>query len=131
MKLGMKLLAAPLLTALVVLASGQINAVLMSQEADKGHASSKAGLDDFKTIGSAQQQLAQAHTSVYRTVSVIGSMDEIKVKAVRTDLAKQLAGIKQVVGAMAAAGTDAGLGAAVADLNKQIDKYAGQADASI
>ena len=68
---------------------------------------------------------------MYRTVSVIGSMDEIKVKAVRTDLAKQLAGIKQVVGAMAAAGTDAGLGAAVADLNKQIDKYAGQADASI
>lgn len=131
MKLGMKLLAAPLLTALVVLASGQINAVLMSQEADKGHASSKVGLDDFKTIGSAQQQLAQAHTSVYRTVSVIGSMDEIKVKAVRTDLAKQLAGIKQVVGAMAAAGTDAGLGAAVADLNKQIDKYAGQADSSI
>lgn len=131
MKLRMKLLVAPLLTAVVVLVSGQINAVLMSQEADKGQASSKAGLDDFKTIGSAQQQLAQAHTNVYRTVSVIGSMDELKVKAIRTDLVKQLAGIKRVVGAMAAAGADAALGVAVADLNKQIDKYAAQADSSI
>lgn len=129
--LGMKLLAAPLLTAVVVLVSGQINAMLMNQEASKGQASSKAGLEAFKTIGSAQQQLAQAHTNVYRIVSVIGSMDEVKVKAVRTDLAKQLEGIKRVVGATVSAGADTEFRTAVADLNKQIDKYAGQADSSI
>ena len=131
MKLGMKLLAAPLLTAVLVLVSGQINALLMGQEADKGQASSKAGLENFKTIASAQQQLAQVHTGVYRTVSVIGSMDEVKVKTIRAELAKQLDGIKRAVGAMASAGGDAELFTAVADLNKQIDKYAGQADASI
>ena len=131
MKLGMKLLAAPLLTAVVVLVSGQINAMLMGQETVKGQASAKAGLEDFKTIAAAQQQLAQAHTSVYRTVSVIGSMDEAKVKAVRVDLANQLAGIKRVVGAVASAGSDAGLGSAVSDLTQQIDKYAGEADSSI
>jgi len=131
MKLGMKLLAAPLLTAVIVLLSGQINAVLMSKEASKGQASSKAGLEDFKTITLAQQQLAQAHTSVYRAVSIIGSMDELKVKTLRSDLAKQLQGIKRAVGAMTPSDADAGLRAAVTDLNKQIDKYAGQADSSI
>lgn len=131
MKLGMKLLTAPLLTAIVVLVSGQINAVLMSQEASKGLASSKAGLEDFKTIGSAQQQLANVHTNVYRTVSIIGSMDEAKVKAIRADVAKQLDGVKRVVGAVTAVGADAELKTVVADLSKQIDKYAGQADSSI
>ncbi|WP_296447610.1 methyl-accepting chemotaxis protein [Rhodoferax sp. UBA5149] len=131
MKLGLKLLAAPLLTAVVVLVSGQINAVLMNQEAGKAQTSSKAGLEGFKTIGSAQQQLDHVHTNVYRTVSVIGSMDEAKIKSVRADLAKQLDSVKRVVGAIASAGGDAELRTAVADLNKQIDKYAGQADSSI
>ncbi|MDO9166542.1 MAG: methyl-accepting chemotaxis protein [Rhodoferax sp.] len=131
MKLGMKLLAAPLLTALVVLVSGQINTVLMNLEAGKGQAVSKAALEDFKTVGSAQQQLAQVHTSVYRTVAIIYSLDELKVKAVRSELTKQLDGIKRAVGAMVPAGADVELRTAVADLNKQIDKYAGQADSSI
>ena len=131
MKLGMKLLAAPLLTAVVVLVSGQINAVLMSQEAEKGLASSKAVLEDFKIIGAAQQQLAQLHTNVYRTVSVIGSMDEAKVKSVRADLATQLAGIKRVIGDVPSVAGDAALGNAVTELNTHVDKYAGQADNSI
>jgi methyl-accepting chemotaxis protein len=131
MKLGMKLLAAPFLTAVVALAAGQINSVLMSQEAGKGQASAKAGLEDFKIMAAAQRQLSQAHTSVYRTVSVIGSMDEDKVKAFRADLASQLAGVKRVVGAVVSAGDNAGLIAAVSDLTKQIDKYAGEANSSI
>lgn len=131
MKLGMKLLAAPLLTALVVLVSGQINTVLMNLETGKGQAVSKAALEDFKTVGSAQRQLAQVHTSVYRTVAIIYSLDELKVKAVRSELAKQLDGIKRAVGAMVPAGADVERRTAVADLNKQIDKYAGQADSSI
>ncbi len=131
MKLGLKLLAAPLLTAVLVLLAGQINAVLMGQQTDKGLASSKAGLEAFKTIGAAQQQLAQAHTNVYRTVSIIGSLDEAKIKAIRADLTQQMNGVKRVVGAMSSDAGDTELQAAVSQLTQQIDKYRGQADSSI
>ena len=132
MKLGLKLLAAPLMTALVVLSVGQLNSVLMTQQADKALTASKAALEDFKRIGAAQQQMAQAHTNVYRTVSVIGSMDEAKVQSVRIELKAQLQGIKRVVSGMRGApGKDAGLTAVMTDMNQQIDKYAAQADSSI
>ncbi len=131
MKLGMKLLAAPLLTALVLLVSGQINAMLIRQESHKELESSKASLEDFKTVSAAQQQLAQVHTRVYRTISVIGSMDEPQIKSIRDDQARQLQGIKRVVGAIVSADGNPALRTAVADLNQHIDKYATQADASI
>ncbi|MBK9236627.1 MAG: hypothetical protein IPO19_11530 [Rhodoferax sp.] len=131
MKLGLKLLAAPLLTAAMVLLSGQINSVLMGQQTDKELASSKSSLENFKTIGAAQQQLAQAHTNVYRTVAIIFSLDEAKVKTIRADFAKQMEGVKQSVSTMAAAVGDAELTTAVAALSGQIDKYRGQADSSI
>ena len=133
MKLGLKLLAAPLMTALVVLSVGQLNSVLMTQQADSALMASKAALEDFKTIGATQQQMAQAHTNVYRIVSVIGSMDEAKVQSVRTELNAQLQGIKRVVSGMGGTpGKDAGLTAVVVtDMKQQIDKYAAQADSSI
>lgn len=132
MKLGLKLLAAPLMTALVVLSVGQLNSVLMTQQADRALTASKAALDDSKTIGAAQQQMAQVHTNVYRTVSVIGSMDEAKVKSVRTELSTQLQGIKRVVSGMGGApGKDAGLTSVVTDMKQQIDTDAAQADSSI
>ncbi len=132
MKLGLKLLAAPLMTALVVLLVGQLNSVLMTQQADRALTASKVALEDFKTIGAAQQQMAQAHTNVYRTVSVIGSMDEAKVKSVRTELSAQLQGLKRVVSDMGGGpGKDAGLTTVVSDLKQQIEKYAAQVDSSI
>ena len=132
MKLGLKLLAAPLMTALVVMSVGQLNSVLMTQQADRALVASKTALKDFKTIGAAQQQMAQAHTNVYRTVSVIGSMDEAKVQSVRTELSVQLQGIKRVVSGMGGSPSkDAGLSAVVTDMKQQIDKYAAQVDSSI
>ncbi len=131
MKLGMKLLAAPLLTALVLLVSGQINAMLIRQASHQELESAKASLEDFKTVSAAQQQLAQVHTRVYRTISVIGAMDEPQIKSIRDDQARQLQGIKRVVGAIVSADGNPALRTAVADLNQHIDKYATQADASI
>lgn len=132
MKLGMKLLAAPVLTAVVVMLSGQINVGLMGREADKGQASSAASLEDFRTVSSVQQQLGQLHTSVYKTVALIGSLDDAKVKAFRADLVKQLDGIKRVAGALGdgALATDADR-ASVAEIGTQLDKYGKQADAAI
>lgn len=101
MKLGMKLLAAPLLTAVLVLLAGQINTFLMGHVAEKGLSISRASVDDFKTVASVQQQMGQLHTSVYKTVALIDSRDEAKVKAFRADVATQLVGVKRVSGALA------------------------------
>ena len=132
MKLGMKLLAAPVLTAVVVLVSGQINVALMGREADKEHVSTAASMEDFKTVSNVQQQLGSVHASVYKTVALIGSLDDAQVKAIRSDLVKQLEGIKRVAGVIAtdSNATDADR-ASTALINKQIDQYAKQADSAI
>ena len=131
MKLGMKLLAAPLLTAVVVMLSGQINAVLMTRSAQQGQMASKASLEDFKVVQSVQHQLSQVHTSVYRTVALIGSMDDPKIKAARADLTQQLGGVKRVIETMAKDHSEAQTRETVSALLQQIDKYGSQADSAI
>ena len=132
MKLALKLIAAPLLTAVVMLVAGQANTVLMTQAVKESQASASTSMEDFKTVASVQQQLGQVHSSVYKTVALIGSMDDAKIKAFREDLARQLAGIKRVSGALAEVSmADAELRAAVAEVGQHIDKYAKQADSAI
>lgn len=132
MKLGMKLLAAPLLTAVVVLLAGQINSVLLSREAEKGLSSSKVSMEDFKTVASVEAQLGRVHASVYRMVAIIDSMDADKIKTFRADLANQLAGIKRVAAALAeSSDATAEMRADIATLGPLLEKYAKQADSSI
>ena len=132
MKLGMKLLAAPLLTAVVVLFTGQINAVLMTQAAETGQISSKDSLDDFKTAASVQQQLGLVHASVYRMLTLVSSLDEPGIKTFRADLVNQLTGIKRVSAALEdSSKSDAALRSAVAEIGKLVDQYARQADSAI
>ncbi len=79
-----------------------------------------------------QQQLARLHAGVYRTLTVIGSLDDAKVKAVRADLKTQLDGAKQALAAVAAGGgADTALRQAVAQADTEIDKYGKQADNAI
>ena len=132
MKLAMKLIAAPLLTAVVMFVAGQANTLLMTQAVNESQASSNASMEDFKTVANVQQQLGQVHASVYKTVALIASLDDAKVKLFRDDLARQLAGIKRVSAALAEARTaDGNLSTAVADVGKQIDTYGKQADSAI
>ena len=57
MKLGTKLLAAPLLTALVVLAAGEANTLMMGREAAANQAIFKGNLEQFRAITSVQEQM--------------------------------------------------------------------------
>ncbi len=132
MKLGTKLLAAPLLTAVVILLSSQISAFLMSSEADKGIASTQDSMQEYKVAADVRGQLGELHTGVYRTVALIGSMDETKVKAVRADLIKQLEGVKRVALSLGeGVAKNEALTKALSDVDKQIAAYAKQADEAI
>jgi methyl-accepting chemotaxis protein len=130
MKLGMKLLLAPLLTALVAFTAGQVNALLLTREAAANVGTFHSGAEHYKTLTSVQDQLGQIHAGVYRTVTLIASLDEAKLKAHRADLAQQLEGVKRTLGGVAA-GEDVGLGAPVSEAQTQIDKYLKLADSAI
>jgi methyl-accepting chemotaxis protein len=132
MNLGKKLLAAPLLTVAVVLSVGALSTVLQSRSAAHSQAAFKADMESFRTVTSVQDQLAQAHASVYKTVALMASLDDAKVKAFRTGLANQLGGMKRTLAAIAE--TDVGqarLKDDVAALSAQIDQYGKLADAAI
>ena len=132
MKLGVKLLAAPLLTAMVVLITGQISAALINLESEKGLVSSKTSLEHFKITAQVQQQLGQVHARVYKTVALIGSMDDLQIKAYRAELGKQVHAIQQVADKLATDNdNDAAIRAATAEVAKQLEKYAKQADSAV
>ncbi|MFH7041021.1 methyl-accepting chemotaxis protein [Paucibacter sp. JuS9] len=132
MKLGTKLLMAPLLTAVVALAAGEINALLMNREAAANQLEVQAQMEQFKTLASTQTQLGQVHASVYRTVALMASLDDAKTKALRADLAKQLGGVQRTLAAsLDGSGADEQLHSGVVEAGGQIDKYLKAADSAI
>jgi methyl-accepting chemotaxis protein len=132
MKLAMKLLAAPLVTALVALGAGQIGTWLMSRETAASEQAFENAFDQYQTISTAQEQLATAHSKVYRTVALIASLDDKKLKAFLEDLNKQLNGVKRTVeGTLATTGGDPELAQFAQVIGKQIDKYLKQTSAAI
>ncbi|WOB09791.1 methyl-accepting chemotaxis protein [Piscinibacter gummiphilus] len=131
MNLGKKLLAAPLLTVAVVLSVGAVSTVLQSRSAARSQASFKSDMENFRTVTSVQDQLAQSHASVYKTVALMSSLDDAKVKSFRTGLGNQLGGMKRTLAAVAEGDTDAALKDDVTALSQQIDKYGKLADSAI
>ena len=132
MKLGMKLLAAPLLTAAVVLVTGQLNSVLMGQEAGRAQAASRSSLDDFKQIARAQRQIAQVHAALSRALSQSAAPDPALRRALRADLASQLGAARRVVGLIAEGRSrDPELARAATEASAQIDRYDQLIDAAL
>jgi uncharacterized protein (DUF2235 family) len=116
----------------VVLIAGQISTYLLNGQAQAGLASSRSSLADFKTTASANQQLAEVHANVYRTVAIVGSLEDDKIKLLRADFGKQLDSVKHMVDTLTTGADDDEQlqkdGKATLAL---IDIYAKQADAAI
>ncbi|HSI47667.1 MAG TPA: methyl-accepting chemotaxis protein [Ideonella sp.] len=132
MKLGTKLLLPPIVTALVALTGGAINGALMQREAGSNAEVFTAALDQLRTITSVQEQMGQMHSGVYRTLTLIASLDEPAVKAVRADLPKQVQDISRVAQDISGLHDD---DQALRDNAQQVAKdlaaYAKQADQAI
>jgi methyl-accepting chemotaxis protein len=132
MKLREKLLIAPLFTAAVMLAVAAINTVFMSREASHNQAAFKANLDDVGTLSSAQNQLSQLHATAYRTVAIVGSLDDAKVKSIRTDLANQLKAVKQTIAGLAEVqNADPSLAQLATKAGAAVETYLKQTDSAI
>jgi methyl-accepting chemotaxis protein len=131
-KLGLQLLIAPLVTALVALSAGTAYGVLDWRDGVAARQADAVDIDNFKTMGQAQEQLAQVRAHVFRTLALIESMNEAAVKTARTELTQQVQGVRRVVEAMPG---NSGADAAVTQLAEAaaplLAKYQQQCDKAI
>ncbi len=87
MKLGHKLLLAPVVTAVVVLTVGQIDSWLLSRSSSQAVAAVGDHINEVRSLGGLQADVNQSHVEVYRMMTIIGSLDEAAIQAKRKDLA--------------------------------------------
>ena len=132
MKLAAKLLAGPLLTAALVWGVGQVNALLMSHSAAANEVALQTQLSELHTLQDAQKQLAHVHTGIYRTVSLIGSMDDAKIQAFRKNVGTQMDSVSQLTANLGKAHLgETEVLASIMELNKHIGSYKKMSDAAI
>ena len=132
MKLSFKLIAAPLLTAVVALGSGALYGGLTNHDSTQARAASAQDLHHFKTLSNAQEEVAQVRAEVFRTLTIIASMEDDKVKAFRADLAKQLTGVASLVQTLATeVGNDAEIQQHSAAAGPLLKQYLARCDKAI
>jgi methyl-accepting chemotaxis protein len=132
MRLALKLLAAPLLTAVIVCGVGQANSVVWARAATSNQAIATAQLAHVAAIADIRQQVALLHIGVYRTVTLIASMDEAAVTKFRADLASRTKDLEQKLAAVLQAdGERADLREQLGKFNQLADQYQAQADSAI
>ena len=93
MKLAVRLLAAPLLAATVALAAGGTYAFLAQRQTSAALLAVQNDLDDLKTINDVAHELGKSHANVYRSMVLVASIDEAKIKAFGNELGAHLAQI--------------------------------------
>ena len=102
MKLGSKLLLPSIVTAVVALGCGAVNSLLMNREAAGIAKTYSVDIADLRAVTGAQEQLGRIHASVYRTFSLIGSMDDAKLDALRAEVQQQIKAMQKEVAAVVA-----------------------------
>ena len=130
MKLGHKLLLAPLLTALVLFGAGQLNAVLTARQATAAQVTMAEQIGIFKKLSASQEQLSQAHADAYRTVALVASLDDAKVKAARAGLVQRMGEIKTELKSLTT-DADAELARIAVAAVGLVDAYVKHADSAI
>jgi len=89
MKLSHKLILAPVITAIVVLATGQLSTYLSGRAAQATAARLGDQVEQFQALADVQDQVGRIHVDVYRLMTIIGSVEEAKTLALRKSMAEQ------------------------------------------
>ena len=102
MKLGQKLILAPVITASVLLTAGQIDGWFLRQTNAKTVAKLQSDIQAFQTLSNVQAQVSSSHVDVYRTMNIIGSLDIAVLQAKMAQINQQTVGMKKVLDTLAA-----------------------------
>jgi len=101
MKLAAKMLMPPLAALVVVLAIGLGNNMLSLREVVAANEAGQQRNEVFMTTVAVQTQAGEMHGGVYRTLALIGSLDDAKVKELRTQLKTQVEGLARTLTTLA------------------------------
>ena len=130
MKLRMKLMAAPIVTALMLVVVIGAAVWLLESFRQSSQASQGAVLSAYARVTAVQERLGVLHTQLYRTMTIIGSMDDKTVTAKRAELAQALATMAAEARQQAAA-ADSELGATLSAFATTLATYQKSADSAI
>jgi methyl-accepting chemotaxis protein len=132
MKIGSQLLAAPLLTAAVALGSGALYGVLEQRAAHETREAAVAGRAHDRALGLALEQVSMARGDVFRTLTIIASLDDKAVAAFRSELQGRLQAVQRNLQALGgASGGDAEVAQLIAGALPLVQQYAARSDKAI
>ena len=132
MKLGHKLLLAPVVTAAVVLAAGQLDSYLLNRSNAQAVAGFGEDMEEVRVLGGLQADVNQVHVEVYRMMTIIGSLDEATVAAKRKDVATKSEAMKVVLeGQIAKEAADSALRPDMETAQTQLASYVKKTDMAI
>jgi methyl-accepting chemotaxis protein len=129
MKLGRKLMAAPALAATVLVLTLGISVWSMESSREAGEASHRDVLSLQTALTRVEQQIAEEHVVLYRSMAVIGSLSDADVamrrKSLAANVGKTYEDVRQVMTSLGTTGDGSKLGAL---LQTAISKYVKSAD---
>jgi methyl-accepting chemotaxis protein len=132
MKLSQKLVLAPILTAAVALASGQLDSVLLNRSASEAEARFLLDVGRQGDLADAQNRLGELHVDVYRTMVIIGSLDDTAVTAQRKKVAEGTDGVKRDLLELAGRpGVDAPLRTTIESVTGELDSFVKKIDTAL
>ena len=97
MKLAAKMLLPPMAALAVVLAIGLGNSMLSLREVVTANEAGQQRNEVFMTMVSVQTQVGEMHGGVFRTIALMASLDDAKVKSLRGQLKTQVEGVSRTL----------------------------------
>ena len=132
MKLASKMLLPPMAALAVVLAIGLGNNLLSLREVVTSNEANQQRNEVFMTMVSVQTQVGEMHGGVFRTIALIASLDDAKVKSLRGQLKTQVEGLSRTLNTLSdMPGTPADTEALVKSALPLLQAYLNKADGAI
>ncbi|WP_326494816.1 methyl-accepting chemotaxis protein [Roseateles hydrophilus] len=132
MKLAAKMLLPPMAALAIVLAIGLGNNWYSLREVVSSNAASQQRNELFMTMVAVQTQVGEMHGGVFRTLALIGSMDDGQVKAARAELKAQVEGVTRTLNTLASMdGVPPDADALIKQCPALLQAYLGKADGAV
>jgi methyl-accepting chemotaxis protein len=100
MKLGHKLVLAPVITSVVILLAGQIDSFYLSRATDAASARFVMDLERQKTFSDASRKMNDMHVSAYRMMTIADSLEESAMTELRQTLQSETQAAQQLLRAL-------------------------------
>ena len=97
MKLAVKMLMPPTAALFIVLALGLGGTLFSLREVIAANEAGQQRNEVFMTMVSVQNQVGEMQGGVFRTIALIASLDDAKVKTLRADLKNQVEGVSRTL----------------------------------